>query len=109
MAGARYTANNLTQQTREFLAQERGSKTKEVSTDYRVKQQDGAIIVDTSAGSVTLTLLKAKSNDGLEHKIVVQGSNPVLFKSDVGDDVNFTVEGNKTSTIKSLGTKWQPF
>ena len=108
MAGARYTANNLTQQTREFLAQERGGKTKHVSTDYRVKQQDKTIVVDTSKGSVTLTLLKAKSNDELTHTIVVQGSNPVTFASDVGDDVSFTAEGNKTLTIRSIGIQWQP-
>ena len=97
---------------RNYIAKKRN--TTDVNADYTVLTTDGSILVDTTAGDVTITLPEITSDiEGYEYDIKqVAGANQTTV---VGDSASDPVDGDATGItmdlleaipVKNDGTEW---
>lgn len=97
-----------------FLAQQRGFIL--VNADYLVKITDGLILVDTTAGDITITMYPASEGIGYSHQVkqIIGDNETLVIGSLVGvavepidDDVGgITLDLLEAIPLKNDGFKW---
>lgn len=84
----------------------------EVNTDYTVQLTDGLILVDTTAGDITITMHTVALGIGYRYDIKqIIGTNQTLIVGDSGDLIDsdasgLTIDLLEAVPLKNDGTEW---